>query len=533
GTIHGKLNQFEKSFDAFNKSIKILEEVGNKNKLAYTLMLAGNEYSKIDQKKAMEQYQKAIEIYKSVGNKKEIAKCQMNIGRLLYNQGNMASAFVKFQQVVDMLQSLNDLGSLSGLYNEVGNLYLKQRNKGKAISYYSRGATFGEEGNNFEKAGLCHRKLAEIYMEEGNTLKAKPHVEAAVGFGEKANKPELLRDAYYLTYQLKKQQQNHADALYYFEKYTQLNELTGENTRLRQINEFKIRNKEKELKTIKQMMENQGRIQAVKLNQQRNVIIFLIIISLLVIAIIMVLYNQYNIKKKSEAELALLNSTKDKFFSIIAHDIKNPLGGMVGMTQAIERDKNIDPEKMREANSMVNASAKHLYTLLENLLQWARSQTQRIKYSPSAINVKPLLEETASLFKSSASDKNILLSVLLEKDYIVFADKEMITTVARNLISNAIKFTQGGGHVSIDAKIVQDKLIIYIKDTGVGMHPEEKQKLFRLDVHHTTRGTHNEEGTGLGLILCKEFVEKNRGEINVESEKGKGTVFSFTLPLYD
>lgn len=237
--------------------------------------------------------------------------------------------------------------------------------------------------------------------------------------------------------------------------------------------------------------------------------------------------------KRSEHKLRELNATKDKFFSIIAHDLKNPLSIILNMSENLvtKFERFTDKQKFERAN-LVYDSSKTLFRLLENLLEWSRSQTGRIEYDPMEVDLFELAELNIELFKEHASAKNITLINNIEFETYCYVDKNMINTVVRNLISNAIKFTPNNGKVSIAANKNSSHIEVFVKDTGIGIEPQNIPKLFRLDISHSTSGTANEEGTGLGLVLCKEFIEKNKGSIKIESNNGQGTTFAFTVPKF-
>ena len=234
---------------------------------------------------------------------------------------------------------------------------------------------------------------------------------------------------------------------------------------------------------------------------------------------------------ESEAKLKVSNNTKDKFFSIIAHDLKSPFNALLGFSNMLLKDhKQYDEEKREEMINSINSSAKGAFDLLENLLTWAQSQSGVIEYRPEKINLKILLSETVFDLQGQAINKNIQVLDTFSENELIFADKNMIATVLRNLVSNAIKFTHKNGKVIIGAEQAENNMLISVTDTGVGMDKDELQKIFAISEKVSTSGTENETGTGLGLILCKEFVEKHGGEIWVESEIEKGSTFSFTIP---
>lgn len=235
--------------------------------------------------------------------------------------------------------------------------------------------------------------------------------------------------------------------------------------------------------------------------------------------------------RESEQKLRQLNATKDKFFSIIAHDLKNPIGAFKNVLELLYNDfESFTKEEILEFIEPLQESATQLYSLLENLLLWARTQTKSLQIAPIEFNISDLVHQNISLLKLNAENKKVQLSADVPERLLVFADMNSITTVLRNLITNAIKFTNPNGRVLVSARKKEGFAEVCVEDTGIGMSKETMEKLFRIDVHHTTLGTANEKGTGLGLIVCKEFVEANGGRIWVESEEGKGSKFFFTIP---
>ena len=235
--------------------------------------------------------------------------------------------------------------------------------------------------------------------------------------------------------------------------------------------------------------------------------------------------------KNNELKLIELNATKDRFFSIIAHDLKTPFNSIIGFSeQLVEQINEKDYEKIGELTNIILQSANRAMDLLMNLMEWAQSQTGRIEFKPENIEIVALINETTLLYDEIATQKSIAIKKMIPDKLTFFADKFMASTVFRNLISNAVKFTKQGGEVVFSAVKEQNEIIFSVTDKGVGISKNDIEKLFRIDQIFSTKGTNNEKGTGLGLILCKEFIEKHGGKIWVESEVGKGSVFKFILP---
>jgi len=235
--------------------------------------------------------------------------------------------------------------------------------------------------------------------------------------------------------------------------------------------------------------------------------------------------------KKYTEELKQLNSTKDKFFSIIAHDLKNPFITILGFSDLLHTDyaELSDEERLFYIDEM-KKSAEISHSLLQNLLLWSRAQTGRIEFNPHKLNLYTIVLENTELLKASAGRKQIGITSNIPEDISVLADEDMLNTIIRNLLTNALKFTNKGGKIEVGTSKQNEFVEIIVSDTGVGMSEAVRQTLFKLDATHSTSGTEDEAGTGLGLILCKEFVEKQGGSIHVESEVGKGSKFIFSLP---
>jgi ligand-binding sensor domain-containing protein/signal transduction histidine kinase len=244
------------------------------------------------------------------------------------------------------------------------------------------------------------------------------------------------------------------------------------------------------------------------------------------------LRSEAEIKQKSE-QLLKLNAEKDKFFSIISHDLRSPFCGFIGLTELLSEElPNLTMAQVQDIAVGLCKSATNLYRLLENLLEWSRMQQGSIPFDPKVIQIRSIVDECIAMVMEPAKSKDIDLTYNIPDDLKVIADINMVQTVIRNLVSNAIKFTSKGGRISVSAKATGDKNCeISIQDTGIGMTSEMVNNLFRLDVKTNRKGTEGEPSSGLGLLLCKEFIEKQGGKIWVESQEGNGSEFKFTLPM--
>ena len=235
--------------------------------------------------------------------------------------------------------------------------------------------------------------------------------------------------------------------------------------------------------------------------------------------------------RKFAEEQTELNATKDKFYSIIAHDLKSPFQTILGYSEMLDKNiEELETSKISEYASNIYESAQETYNLLDDLLKWTGSQTGRINAIPEIIYVKELIDSATKIFRENAESKKINLSSKVTGDLFITADRNMITTILRNLLSNSIKFTKTEGEINLTAEENNGNILISVVDSGIGIPEENIPKLFRVDKAFSTTGTGKEKGTGLGLVICKEFVEKNNGTISVESSPGKGSKFMVSLP---
>jgi len=236
--------------------------------------------------------------------------------------------------------------------------------------------------------------------------------------------------------------------------------------------------------------------------------------------------------RENETKLKELIATKDKFFNIVAHDLKNPFTSLLGASELMfENIGQMTPDNIKELALILNDSARGGYAILQNLLDWSRSQTGLLKFNPENLNLRTIIEENINNLQLQVTNKKIYLSSELNEDLFICADKNMINTVLRNLLSNAVKYTYKNGSIAVRVTSKPDEVIVTVSDTGIGISKEKAETLFRLENSPSLPGTEKEQGTGLGLKLCKEFSGKMGGRIWVESDSGQGSKFKFTIPV--
>jgi signal transduction histidine kinase/uncharacterized protein HemY len=560
GLLYSNLGSYEKAKEYYELALAIYNENNDQRKLASLLISLGNiEKDNQHFEEALTDYKRALAYRKNIGEKKDIAASLNNLGVIYGELSQPAQAISNFNEALKIRKEMNDVNGEIVTYNDMGNFYEKSGNTGKTKASFEEAYQLAVKTHNNYYISLCARKIAEQLISSNQLDKVLGLLTIAHDSVQELNNPELHKRAHYAMYEYYLKVKDYEKALENYQTYNDIDDSQqkaqttqkilsiNQNLELEKKNN-EIRNFEDEVKLLRQNQD----IQELQLTKQKYLLVFLFIAVIFAGITIALFYSRYKIKKKhnkmleqqytiieeanerlkrNEADLVKVNATKDRFFMVIAHDIKNPLSSLLNLSQLIiEKFETLKSEDLQSFNKMVHESANNLYNLLENLLTWARSNTNRLRFNPLPMKLLPVVHNIVLLNKLSASNKNIELKDEVPEDIEVYADLQMLTLIIRNLISNALKFTPEGGSVTIKAVDKYSMIEISVIDTGLGISTNNAEKLFKIETHFTTQGTGNESGTGLGLILVKEFVEKNKGKISFSSEPGKGSIFTFTLP---
>lgn len=510
-------------------------------------------YSRLEKyDKAIEFSQKALTIFKTVDNKKGIAYNYNLNGTIFQNKKDWNKALLFFKAGLEIRLMINDIpGAASSLIN-IGDCYLELNLPDSALTNYNNGIEFYKKAG-FTNYGQSYIGLGKYYSTKKNYKESIRYLEEAIRVGKLTKNPANIQKAndllhlinftlkdYKKAYEIQTLARQEDDSL---RKSDYMNKIT--TLELNQAFEKQVRKKE-----IEEFKKNA--LYESHLYKQR-IFMYGLVVILLVISVITLLFyrnnkyinrtndllTQYNLKISQQKEaiqsqneqLRELNATKDKFFSIIAHDLKNPFSGILGMSEhIISTWPKSSYEETVSLVKLIHDSSQNAYDLLENLLEWSKAQTGRIIFNPEHFMFHQLLKDVNELLHNFSDQKKITLNYITEDNLKLYADQNMIQTVMRNLITNAIKFTEPEGKITVSAKHEGDSVKITVSDTGVGISEINKEKLFSISEKITSLGTKKEKGTGLGLLLCKEFIEKHGGKIWVVSEPGKGSDFIFTIP---
>jgi len=560
GITYRKLGLTKNATVYLEQARRLISEGKNPSEAAYVLVNLGNIY--IDQKQyddALKVFQEALSMRKKTGDVASTAKTIRNIAQVQMQVGQIDRARNNLTLSLSISQKINDGKAIADTYNDLGNLERQSGNFQVAIKYFENAIKIYDESANFDGKGLCLRKIGEIQIKLGVFDVAEKNIDKSIAIGKEIGNMVLIEYGYLAKHEFYKATNNYKLALDYFSKHIKIRD-SIDNARKNEKNleaqlDLELDKKKEEIKSMEgevQYLRQEALLKELELEKKRVSQYVLIAFGILILSLASLTYLGYWQKKKhnkvleekiitiretndrlyqSEEALKLNVQTKDKLFSIIAHDLKSPFNALVGLTEILnQKAGSLNPDEIKEYSLHINKSSNKVLTLIDNLLNWSRSQSGKIKLTPETINIKDIADSCLEVISLSAKEKNINIKSRLNTTDVAFADKETITTVIRNLLSNAVKFTTKNGEVTIWANNKNEVIEIYVNDTGVGISRENQTKLFQVDKNISTKGTNQESGTGLGLIICKEFIEKNKGSIRVESELNVGTSFIITLP---
>jgi Signal transduction histidine kinase len=527
------VGDYYKSDDFLKQALEINRSENN----LHTTTLILNEMGRVsaqmgDVDKAFEDYERVLQNAQQLQLRGWEADALFHLGQLQSQKKNYTEALKIHKGALALRRSLGDKTKEAMSLNEIGELYRLMKNQERALANHEAALEIWLEIKDNAGQASSHNKLGILLYEKKDLKNAVEQLNLALQSGREAQSQEQMRTSYDYLSLCYKELNDFKKALEYKELFLAMEEFIQTEKDERQLletqNRYTIGKKETE---INQLESDRAQREKVIENQHklRNFLFLLIAFGLAIGFLVLYLYV---LKRRSNRQLQEINATKDKLFSIIGHDIKGPLNSLSSFTSLLlNHAESLSKEEIKMLSSDLNKSLKNLFTLLENLLEWSRSQTGNIEFIPEAFDLSVMVKENEELLKGQLQNKELTLRNDIKPETMVKAHRNSINTVVRNLLSNAIKFTPSGGTIIIYASLINHQWRITVADTGVGMSETVLQKLFKLGTKHSTLGTAQEKGTGLGLVLCKEFVEKNSGTLKVESEVGVGSKFHFTLPV--
>ena len=495
---------------------------------------------------ALSFYEKALSFFRRKNDSKGIGNCLSNIAVINAEQGNNKEAIKSLLEAQEIQEKSGNNKDLALTLLNIGLNYKQMKEFQTAIQYLNQSRQLmSKNGNKYDECFLL-LNLGQVMLDVKKPEQAREYLYSGEKLAREIDAKDLIAKSYEFLSDYNAAVHNYNQAYFFLNKSKQLNDsiLNAETTE--KVNQLQYQYEITKREVEKENLVKQNLKKELQLSRQNLMMYILIGVIILILLLVAFLSIQNRIKRKANQELeerndlinaqknelVKLNASKDKFLSILAHDIKNPLSSIFSISEMLLADfETLKDDEFNVFIKDINTLANNLFEIINTLLSWGMSQNGFSEFSPQSFPITNICSKTVNTLQTVAKQKEIVLVNQADEDVNVLADENMILTVLHNLVNNAIKFSYIGTKIYIEAKKVGDFAEITVIDSGIGLSPENKSKLFRYDQHFFSRGTAGEKGTGLGLILCKDFIEKNGGSISVESEVNKGSTFVFTLPL--
>ena len=544
GVAHDTRGEYLKALDYHIQALKIAEEENLPGLKANCYSNIGIVYFSLkDYPKALAYFEKGFAIQKKIAKERDLVPAYINLGDLHLQLKNYAQAILYNSKGLEIASANKDsLSVTTALYN-LGDTYLKSNELEKAQDYFEKSLLISRKINDPEGILLCVASLAKVNLGKGNFAKSKQLVDSAQTMAQRMNRRDIMVDVYNILYENYLATGMMAKAIEYSNREIALRDSLINTETKKQIEniqaQYELGKKQNEL-NIQQSEIAFGKklrwLYAISLS-----VFFLLIVYLFWLSYKRrklnnslleqneFIHNLHEEVRKQNQELTILNGVKTKLMSIIGHDVRSPLNNLKAIMDLLHTE-NLSSDEFKILGVKLSEQLNTTVSFVENLLYWAKSQMEGEHTNPESFSLATLAESVIALVKPGADEKGVRLINSISQEQNVYADRAMVEIILRNLITNAIKFSKTDGEVTLSATPKANQLSICVKDNGIGMTMGQIASLFESSVA-SIRGTSQERGTGLGLLLCKDLVEKNNGSISVTSEPQKGSTFTFVLPI--
>ncbi len=554
GNVHYLLGNNDNVFENYYEAVNIAIQLEDHRRMGMYLNNIGLLYREQKQFDSAEVYMlKALSAKEQGGDPVVIASTLNNLGVLYRDIQRYDLSVEYFSKQIRILEETGDLRNLSRAHRQSGEVFLLQELYDESLDHSLEALRYAEEISDSMAIVQSLNQVARSYLALDEMKEAREIIEKSSEITDALSSLQLRRNNYNLQYLYYKQAGDNQTALDYFISYGNLKDSVREQTSANRYNQLqRIFETEKQKNNI-ELLQKETQIQELQITRHDNLKLLLLILVILIFIFTFFVAYRFIITKKtntllkqkiddlektndklrlSAVTLEQLNATKNRFFSIIAHDLKNPFNALLGFSELITTSFNqLKEQEIKEYISLVHQSSQNLYKLLENLLKWSAAQTGKMHYLPEQFDLVSLINSEIHFLRINASKKQIEISKNTPDEMIINSDKLVLSSVIRNILDNAIKFTRPGGNIKVSAEKKYREVIVKISDSGIGIPKDMQKKMFSIDGEIGRKGTNNEEGGGLGLILCKDLIERAGGKIGMESGLGKGSTFWFSLPV--
>ncbi len=546
--IYYRRDDTQNSFSYAKQALQMAKELGDIEEQINNLNTIGTTYS--DQKEydlAITYLRKAVELSSSDIFPYLYSRSYNNLAYAYIEKNELDSAYLYTEKALSIGKNNNLPYTVGFAMRNLGDIHAKRQEYEKALDMYQKAVDFAKEYENTFMLISTYTKIAFVYLQTNQDNLALTYLSKSIEIGKNYYFPYELHAAYKLMSDLYRKKGDIAKAFEYQTLYILLRDSIYNIEKQTYLIENEFSKKEKQmlieennLKQSEIIKKDMWLIVAVSLLLLAKMFAFLFFKNMKqkkrAYRIVVQQHNEIlkqNEKIKSQAEhLQRLNDTKDKILAIISHDFRSPLANLQNLLDLFE-NQNISGKDILFITKELRKNISNVQNALDNLLHWAYSQINGLQTQKKVFDIQKVIQELNQFFEPDLFKKKIKLSCQISPDTLVYADQDQVRLILRNLIANAIKFTPQNGEITIFAEEKQKERFVCVSDTGVGMSQEKVQTLFDINKSTSTKGTEGEKGTGLGLLLCKDFVEKNGGRIWAESQIGEGSTFHFTLPVPD
>ncbi|MBN2733220.1 MAG: tetratricopeptide repeat-containing sensor histidine kinase [Balneolaceae bacterium] len=534
--VYGAKADFGTAFKYFLSSIEAAEAAGDRSTLASALNSLGVTYNNYGQPdKSVYYLQRAIEVNNELNNQVGLLRATSNLANAKRHLESYEEAIALYERALELHKEVRkDVPPFRILYN-LGQLYKETGNLDRAEGYYRQSLAYCQEAGIFQGLIYNYGGLANVAELRNNFTKARDYYNRALDIAREIGAGRLELSALNSLYNLEKRLDNTAEALSYYEQQTALSDSLDIIAQEEALADTETRLSLRQQEEMNKLLQEKQQQQNARIATQNWLIVAGIIIILVILLSLYLLYRSNEEKKEINKQLKAkhqrleeLNEVKDKMLAIIAHDLRSPLSAMHGMLYLMQ-EEDLSEKETKQMTTELSLSLNRSINMMDNLLAWARGQMSGFKMNIKDVNCHIIVEKVFKDYALSARQKGILLRNEADENHTVKADFDMLKLILRNLISNSIKFCQEGDEIRVSTREATDKIILNVKDSGTGISEEIQKNLFTSN-NRSHPGTQNEKGSGLGLQLCKEFIEKQGGEIKVESSEGKGTSMIFSFP---
>lgn len=552
GAIFFKQGNYKDALKNFLESLQIRKQTDNYEEISVSLNNVGLIYQKLQYyEKAKTLFLEAKDISNSCGYNFGQAYSLYNLGQLYKDLDTIVTSNNYFKESLELSDKFRFRNLNTLTINHIAKNYEILQNYNQAYRLYIEAADSAKSINDKFALATVYSNLAKIYQHMNRRDSALKYIDLSQAIALRENLREILKDNYYQKFEIYSEMNNVLAALENYKIYSEINDKIMNENLVNNITNMLIKAEIQETEAVNKLLLKEKLLAQSELENQRNLRNYIIIASIMFLVAFIALLLLYRMKKNTSDKIEQQNiqlellitelntgnitlkkmiATRDKLFSIIAHDLRNPLNVILNYAGLLRNSSDhVERSEIKEYSDIINNSGEAMASLINNLLNWARNQLDQIQIDKRTFSLNELIQKVITAVSAKALYKEIEIIQKIDKEYLVKADTDMIESVVRNLLSNALKFSNRHSEILISAEEEGDFIRLLITDHGIGIEKNVAESIFS-DSIVSHKGTENESGSGLGLNICKEFISRNGGEINFTSEPGKSTVFWFTIP---